>query len=422
MARIVAIMLDGLRRDLLRPDTTPSLARFAERAESFANHRSVFPSCTRVVSAAFATGCHPRRNGLPGNTCALMEDGRLRLHDVGVPGFFEHRRTVTGRSLEMPTMAERLAGHGGVVVFNNVSPGAASAHDPDGHGHVYHRAGSYGPGRVPLPEAEGLDIAPGIDGDRAMARRFVDEVLPGRAALSVLWLSEPDTTQHAVPLGSAAHLDVLCEADAIAGTLIEAVEELAARGEDVLLIVGSDHGHQTVDGTVDVAQSLVDAGLKAAADSDDVVVAPNGTAALVYVHPRHEDRVAAIAEHLRAQPWAGEVFHGEALAEHGHDQAHGLAIAISMASSEAPNEHGIPGRSFAVKALGTKPDRDGCGQHGGLGTYEQSPVLMIAGRGFRPGVRREPPSSIVDIAPTCLAHLGLAAEDLDGRPLQTDHP
>jgi len=40
-----------------------------------------------------------------------------------------------------------VAPHGGMILFSNVSPGAAYAHDPDGHGHVYHRAGSYAPGR-----------------------------------------------------------------------------------------------------------------------------------------------------------------------------------------------------------------------------------------------------------------------------------
>ena len=149
MARVIAIMLDGLRRDFVRPGTTPNLCRLASRATVFEAHRSVFPSATRVVSAAFATGCHPARNGLQGNAMALMEDGRLVLHDAGKPEFLQHKRAVTGCSLAMPTLAERLACLGGAIVFNNVSPGAAYAHDPDGHGHVYHRAGSFGPGTHP---------------------------------------------------------------------------------------------------------------------------------------------------------------------------------------------------------------------------------------------------------------------------------
>ena len=80
------------------------------RAEAtrFAAHRSVFPSATRVVSSRMATGCFPARHGLQGNTTVLMEAGRLVRRDAGLPEFLQHRRSVTGASLAMPTMAQRL--------------------------------------------------------------------------------------------------------------------------------------------------------------------------------------------------------------------------------------------------------------------------------------------------------------------------
>lgn len=416
MARAIAIILDGLRRDLISPETTPNLVRFAAGASRFAAHRSVFPSATRVVSAAFATGCQPGRNGLRGNTVALQENGRLALFDVGKPEFFEAKRALTGTTLTMPTMAERLADCGGVVVFNNVSPGAAYAHDPDGYGTVYHRAGSRGPGLKPV--AEPLDIASGIAGDRAMAQRFINEVVNGDAALGVLWLSEPDTTQHAVPLGSPAHLAVLREADAIAGQVMAAV---AARDEDILFIVGSDHGHQTVGEVIDIEAFLDAKGLLA--PDDDIVIAPNGTGAVIYVGEAHADRVPALPAVIASAPWAGAVYAGARLAEIGHVAADGLAIAVSMRSREMTNVHGVPGISAAVKPAAGKADRLGCGQHGGLGTYEQSPFLMISGRGFAPGLQRGEATSIVDLAPTILAHLGRPQAGLDGRELQatSDH-
>ncbi|MGX1307311.1 arylsulfatase A-like enzyme [Amorphus suaedae] len=422
MARVIAIMLDGLRRDFVRPEITPNLCRFAARATAFDAHRSVFPSATRVVSAAFATGCHPARNGLQGNAMALMENGRLVLHDAGKPEFLQHKRSVTGCSLAMPTLAERVAPHGGAIIFNNVSPGAAYAHDPDGHGHVYHRAGSFGPGRIPVPEQDALSITLGIDGDREMTRRFLDEAVAGGAAFALLWLSEPDTSQHALPLGSPEHLELIREVDALAGTVIDAVDARIAAGENILLSVGSDHGHQTVTETIDVAGSLVDAKLKASFASDDVVVAPNGTAALIYVHPDHARRSDAIAAHLDAQPWAGAVIRGAALADVGQDPEAGPTIALSMAASDAANAFGVPGVSAAVMPGPGKTDRTGCGQHGGLAIREQSPVLMLSGRGFTPGARRDAPTSAVDLAPTFLAHLGLPPEDLDGRALQAAFP
>ena len=130
MRRVVVVVLDGMRRDLIDEARTPALARFARRSHSFAAHRSMFPSATRVVSASFATGCTPARHELQGNTLALLEDGRLVYHDAGHPEFLQHKRRVTGRSLAVPTLAERLAPHGGMIMFSNVSPGAAYAHDP----------------------------------------------------------------------------------------------------------------------------------------------------------------------------------------------------------------------------------------------------------------------------------------------------
>src|SRR6516164_8471081 len=97
--RIVVVVLDGMRRDLLSEAQTPGLLRFANRAQTFAAHRSMFPSATRVVSASFATGCVPARHELQGNALVLLEDERLVHHDAGHPDFLQHKRRVTGRAL-----------------------------------------------------------------------------------------------------------------------------------------------------------------------------------------------------------------------------------------------------------------------------------------------------------------------------------
>ena len=304
MRRAVLVVLDGLRRDLISAEYTPNLAAFAKRATAFSNHRSVFPSVTRVCAASVATGCPPRRHELTGNKLVLREDGKLVVHDAGHPDFLQHKRRVTGRSLAMPTLAERVAGHGGAIVFSNVSPGAAYAHDPDGHGHVYHRDGSFGPGRAVLPEGDRLVVGPDMDGDRAMTERFVDEVLGKRKpALAVLWLGHPDTTQHYVELGSPEHLQALTIADAHAGKVIDEVKTLCQAGDDILLLVGSDHGHQTVTGAVDITDALVVSGLKQSEASDDVVVAPNGTSALIYLSDHDPGRMAEIAAFLNREDW-----------------------------------------------------------------------------------------------------------------------
>jgi arylsulfatase A-like enzyme len=415
MQRVVVVILDGLRRDFVDAARTPHLAEFAARAEQFPAYRTAFPSATRVVTATFATGCHPARHTLQGNSMALLEDGVLVPHDAGAPDFLQHKRAVNGYALAVPTLAERLAPHGGAIVYNNVSPGAAYAHDPDGHGHIYHRAGSVTPGRT---AAEPLNVTLDAPGDRAMTERFIADALGVRhPALAVLWLGEPDHIQHNAPLGSPEHHAVLREADRNASMVIDAVDRRRRAGDDVLLIVGSDHGHETVSGVVDIEAELIAAGLKSGPESNDIVAMSSGTSSLIYLHPeaeRHRDR---LGDFLGSQPWAGSVIDEANLATIGQASHNGLAFAVSLEADASENEFGIPGRSLAAKPRWGKPDRLGCGQHGGLGRFEQSPVLLIDGPGFTTGGTRTEPAHVTDLAPTIMRHLGIPASGMDGRAL-----
>ncbi len=420
MRRVVVVILDGLRRDFVGAARTPNLHRFAARATSFAAHRSAFPSATRCVSATFATGCHPARHGLQGNAMALLEGGVLVPHDAGLPGFLQHKRAVTGRALAEPTLAERLAPHGGAVIFSNVSPGAAYAHDPDGFSHLHHRAGSFAPGRVP---AGRLEVTLDAAGDRAMTERFIAEALGTlRPALALLWCAEPDHIQHDQPLGSPAHLGVLAEADRNAGTVIGAVDRLRRDGDEVLLIVGSDHGHETVSGLVDVEGELIVAGLKAGRGSTDVVAQSNGTSTLIYLAPECAALRPALDAFLRGCDWAGAVLGAYELGTVGQAPHNGLAFAVSMRASAATNQYGVPGSALAAMPRTGEAHPVGAGQHGGLGAFEQSPVLMIDGNSFIAGTTTTRPTHIVDLAPTILTHLRLPATGMDGRALQDPPP
>lgn len=418
MQRAVVVILDGLRRDFVDHARTPRLVEFAASAEQFPAYRSAFPSATRVVTSTFTTGCHPARHMLQGNSMALLENGRLVPHDAGHPDFLQHKRMVTGCSLAEPTLAQRLAPHGGVIVYNNVSPGAAYAHDPDGYGFVYHRAGSFGPGRV---AGDALNIVLDAAGDRTMTERFIADALGARRPpLAVLWLGEPDHIQHNAPLGSPEHIAVLREADRNAGMVIDAVARLRAAGDDIVLLIGSDHGHETVSGVVDIEAALVGAGIKSGADSGDIIAMSSGTSSLIYLHPDAERKRDRLGDFLASQRWAGRVIATRDLATIGQGPHNGLAFAVSLQADALENEFGVPGRSLAAAPRWGKPDRMGCGQHGGLGAFEQSPVLLINGAGFAVGGRRAETVQVVDLAPTIMRHLAVAASGMDGNALQRD--
>src|SRR5262249_55541923 len=146
------------------------------------------------------------------------------------------------------------------IAISNVSPGAAYFLDPDGFGWVYNPAGSFGPGRRSLPAEEGLAISKGAEGDNAATERFCDGVLRRRSpTIALLWLSDPDYTGHHTPLGSPAHRRAIASADENVRRVAETVRELDPSGANILFIVGSDHGMETVDETIDLDGLLIEA-------------------------------------------------------------------------------------------------------------------------------------------------------------------
>ena len=422
MNRAVIVICDSLRADLITPSDAPFLTEFGRHSARFANHYSVFPSTTRTSAASIATGCLPARHGLLGNTMALDEGDGLVCLSVGKPDFRDRLHRATGRTLHAPTLAERVRGAGETVIaFSNVSPGAAYFLDPDGFGWVYNSAGSFGPGRRLVPAEEGIAVSKGEAGDAALTERFCDEVLRQRSpAVALLWLSEPDYTGHHTPLGSPAHRRAIVSADKNVRLVAETIDELDRSGERILFIVGSDHGMETVDKTIDLDSLLVEAGLKGAAASSDVVVAPNGTAALLYFSDPEGALVGHVARFLDTQDWVGRAFVGNALAEIGLPTGSAAQIALTLKPDDRANAHGVPGHSHIVRDALEPKDCTGFGQHGGLGRNEQRPFLFVAGGGFAPGTYRDR-SSLVDIAPTALRHLGLSVAGMDGQPL-TRHP
>ncbi|HVH81111.1 MAG TPA: alkaline phosphatase family protein, partial [Stellaceae bacterium] len=295
--RVVIVICDSLRSDLIGPTVAPFLTDLSARGTRFASHRSVFPSTTRASSASIATGCLPARHGLYGNTMALDEGEGLVCRNVGAPDFRDRMRRATGRTLRVPVLAERLRWHReAAMVCSNVSPGAAYFQDPDGHGTVYHSAGSYGPGLREIDDPASAVLKKGIAGDRAMTERFCTDIVEGRApALAVMWLSEPDYTGHHSPLGSPQHREAIAAADACVRQVFETTRRLDPTGDDILFVTGSDHGMETVSDAIDITALLVAAGHKDAPDSRDVVVAPQGTSATIFFSAAARDRAHAVA-------------------------------------------------------------------------------------------------------------------------------
>jgi predicted AlkP superfamily pyrophosphatase or phosphodiesterase len=404
------VCCDGLGIDWVSPERTPALHALAQQSLWCPDHRGVFPSVTRVSAASISTGCRPARHGLHGNRMALPEEGGYVVCDAGKPDFRARMRCATGGTLKVPTLAERVAGAGGFIGFSNVSPGAAYFLDPEHFGEIHHRAGSFAAGGKSLdPLPVGQDFA----GDRAMTERFCAALSERRPAAAVLWLTNPDYTKHRVPLGSSQHLEALAAAEACVMRVAETAADLRRQGHEVLLAVGADHGHETTGDVVDLDGWLAQHGLAAELESGAVAMAGQGTAALFYATPEARPRLLGVLDKLRAEPWAGELLVGDALAREGFPPVDGVVAGLSMARSPETNDFGVPGRRWVVQE--DKPAMIGCGQHGGWGPDEMRPFLLVNAPGLSGQCAR--PSSIVDIAPTLLDFLGLPTDGMDGRSL-----
>jgi hypothetical protein len=414
--RAVFVCCDGLGRSWVTPALTPVLREIASASLWCADHRSIFPSATRASAASVATGCRPRRHGLHGNRMGLMENGKIIIRDVGKPDFRTHMRAATGGTLRVPTLAERVADAGGFVAFSNVSPGAAYFLDPDSFGFVYHRAGSYAPQGKLIEGAGALAVSHDLAGDWAMTERFCEEILSRRKPrVSVLWLANPDLTLHGTPLGSPEHLDALRASERCVGAVIATVERLRASGENILLLIGSDHGQETVGDYVTIEAWLETRGLGGELGDGRIAVATQGTAALLYATKDAQAALLDVLDAMRAEPWAGEVVVADGLAALGHAAAGGVVAAVNMGRREDANAYGVRGARWVAADPGN-PKPVGCGQHGGWGPDETRPFLLLNAPDTRPGAHTRT-TSLVDIAPTILAFLGLSIAGMDGAPL-----
>jgi hypothetical protein len=410
--RVILVVCDGLGRDWLGKGHTPFIDGCLRTGLRPADHRAVFPSVTRVSAASIATGCFPGSHGLYGNQVALMEDGKLVVSDVGLPGFVAHLRAVTGHALRRRTMADRLAAVGlRQVAYSNVSAGAAYFLDPEHSGWVLHRSGSYGPGGVALKGAEHLAISHDLDGDRVMTERFCTQVVPdNEIAVGILWLANPDLTLHHAALGGPEHLEALRVVDSLVAQTLGAVER-ARECADILVALCSDHGHETIGAAIHVGQWLASRGLASQIAQGRIAVASQGTAGLIYSTPDARADLLERLEEMALEPWAGRILGVETLRELGLGGDDALAAAVDT----APNARGIPGNRWLV-ADGEKAPEIGCGHHGGIGPDETRPFLALMHPQIAPAVI-EHSTSLPDIAPTLLCFLGQPRSEMEGRSL-----
>jgi predicted AlkP superfamily pyrophosphatase or phosphodiesterase len=240
--------------------------------------------------------------------------------------------------------------------------------------------------------------------------------------VAVLWLSDPDGTQHKTSVSSRQALAAISQVDLELGRITKYLKAKGLATSTDLLVV-SDHGQSTVTCTVDVSAKLIKAGLKESTESTDVLLTGTGGCVLIYVQDHNQAKVKVITEFLTKQSWCGPLFTSSStdpvpytfpLSLIQNQNPRSPDILMSFAWESSPNLSGITGVGvFSQGKVGV-----GGGNHGSISPYEINNVLVAMGPHFKRRTKNVIPSGNVDLLPTILHLLGLVPpEKVDGRVL-----
>ncbi|HEX7653832.1 MAG TPA: alkaline phosphatase family protein [Verrucomicrobiae bacterium] len=239
---------------------------------------------------------------------------------------------------------------------------------------------------------------------------------------SVLWMSDPDFSQHDSGPGSEAAIGALDSVDRNLTSVVNALEQKKVLTKTDILVV-SDHGFSTIHHGVDVAACLRRAGFNAARKFDDpepgdVIVDGLGGSVFLYVVDHKEDVVRGVVDTLQASDFAGVIFSRIAiegtfpLEQVKMAHANAPDIVVSMRWTDEASETGAPGMLIGESG------KRGKGTHGSLSKYDMHNTLIAYGPDFKAGFVNEMPSGNADLVPTLLTILGQGVPaSVDGRVL-----
>ena len=432
---VVIVVWDGMRPDFVNEQNTPALWKLARAGVTFRNHHAVYPSATMVNGAALVTGVYPRKNGIIANHLYLPDIDPERAIDLETPAAVKKGDELSGgKYLSVPTIAELVQRAGGrTAIATAKTVGFLLDRDPD-HGRRTNSVTLFSGVSLPtniLPSiSKTLGPFPSshLQRDSWTTKALTDFLWhDGVAALSILWLGEPDLTQHETAPGAPAALTAIKSADENLAAVLAALDQRNARGATDVFVV-SDHGFSTIERSIDLQKILNDAGFNAKTEFEsepkrgDIMLAGNGGSVLFYIIGHDKTVAAHLVELLQQSDFAGVIFTKDSL-EGTFDLARAKMnvpegseapdIVMAFRWNDSKNQFGIPGMIDAdwQRAAGK-------GTHATLSRFDMHNTLIARGPDFRRGGTDDLPSGNIDLAPTILAILGITPpQKMDGRIL-----
>lgn len=420
------IVVDGLRPDYVTLDVMPNLYALGKRGVVFSNHHAVFPTVTRVNASSMVTGAYPERHGLLGNAVFFPQVDPSKFLDTGDrDNLLKINDAVQGNLLTVPSLGEILqannrkllvagAGTTGVAhLLNYKMSGGATLHTeyalPEALSQEALRL--LGP---PTPVAYPNDVR-NHRAVNAFLRIGIKEIDP---SVTIIWLSDPDTTAHRMGMGNPTTVESLRRVDEEIKIIQEGLSALGVL-DRYNIWVTSDHGFATHTGAVNIA-ALLKPFAGTMPDGSPRIVTGDGA---VYVRDHDRQTIGQIVALLQKTPGIGAIFTqadkpglltGWAegtlafdVARWGHERS--ADILYSPDWTDDRNEHGVAGTSAS----------NGVAGHGSSSPFEIHSTLMAAGPDLKLGDVIQTPSGNVDFAPTFLRLLGIAIPpSMQGRVLQ----
>jgi arylsulfatase A-like enzyme len=436
---VVVLVWDGMRPDFISPQYCPHLYSLATNGVFFKNHHCVYISSTEVNGTALATGVHPGRSrvianaeyrpeiSFTGNFATEALDA-IRRGDLMSDGHYLGADTLA-EILQDNGIATVIAGSKPVALLHDRSAKKNSAAEKEStllfEGKTIPRSAGEGLPKVNDDKAWPSNAVPNTAQDlwttRSLIRALWKKTVP---KYSLLWLSDPDKSQHDAGVGSPNALAGIDSSDKNLGEVIKALKERGVFEKTDIFVV-SDHGFSTISKGPDIVDILKKAKFQAfkkneSPEPGDVIVVSVGGAAMLYVVDRQEAVVRRLVDFLQQSDFAGvifsrvriegtfpfEVVRYESGAKDGPD------VLVSLRWTADRNDYGAPGMFYSVE--GTK----GKGSHASLSRFDMHNTLVAAGPDLKRGFINQTASGNIDLAPTVLHLLGISPpKAMDGRVL-----
>ncbi len=411
--RVLVVVWDGCRPDLVNARSTPYLWSLAERGVVCDHSRVCYPSQTRVSSASFITGSYPDRHTIAGNEMYVPEINPEKAINVGDRGAVLALADLHGgRLFPVPTLGEMLAEAGHKVsVVSTASPGSATIVGT-GADFVWGRSFCL-PENIEEPLIRRFGPKPAYPDTRALneyaARLAAEYVLPElEPDVLIMWLCEPDTALHNFGFESPEVKDALAHNDAMLRLVHERMSE------DAHVVVLSDHGHTPLMSGETSVREAVAAALHGVSDNKFVIAAEG-----VYFAETPTRRELELV--TKALQDTGEI--GPIFAEPP------LPGALPLSSVRLTGPHAAHIKfSYMWRQSESSPDGRGYSlasprnrlksSHGSFNRTDMQNMFIAQGPRFRSGAISSLPCGLIDVAPTVLSVFGIEPpNEWDGRIL-----